>query len=126
MDQLSNNSMSDFVKVSLSKIKEMVDVNTIVGEPIEGPDGMTLIPVSKVSFGFGTAGADSAKNRNSLSAANGAGVKIEPICFLVIKNGVVRTLGIQPPPSGAFERIVDMVPVIMDKVDERKGKSKEK
>lgn len=126
MDQLAKNSMNDFIRVSLGKIKEMIDVNTIVGEPIDGPDGMTLIPVSKVSFGFGTAGASSAKGKDSLSAANGAGVKIEPICFLVIKNGVVRTLGIQPPPSGAFERIVDMVPVIMDKVDERKAKAKEK
>lgn len=126
MEQIQKDPMSEFMQVSLTKIKEMVDVNTIVGDPVEGPDGITLIPVSRVTFGFGSGGSDIVKSgRGGVAAGSGAGVRIEPIGFLIIKDGSVRMLNIQPPASNTFDRIVDLIPQLMDKAEEFKTKRAE-
>lgn len=106
----------------MTKIKEMVDVNTIVGEPIT-VDGMTLVPVSRVSFGFGSAGSDIAvKSRPGFGGGSGAGIRIEPMGFLIVKDGTVRMLNIMPPPSNTFDRLLDMIPTFMDKSEEFREK----
>jgi len=119
--------MSEMMRVSMSKIKEMVDVNTIVGEPISAPDGITLVPVSKVSFGFGSAGTDlTGKSRPGFGGGTGAGIRIDPIGFLIIKDGSVRMLNIMPPPNTTLDRVLDMVPTLMDKAEAMNEKRKAK
>ncbi len=117
--------MAEFLQTSMSKIKEMVDVNTIVGDPVTTPDGITLVPVSRVTFGFGGGGGDQVKQRSGFTGGSAAAVKIEPIGFLVIRNGVVNMLNIQPPASNTFERIVDLIPQLMDKAEQMRDKKAE-
>ena len=107
--------MAEFLQTSMAKIKEMVDVNTIGGDPVTTPDGVTLVPVSRVSFGFGGGGGDLVKQRSGFAGGSGAAVRIEPIGFLVIRNGIVNMLNIQPPAANTFDRIVDLIPQLMDK-----------
>ena len=111
--------MAEFLQTSMAKIKEMVDVNTIVGDPVTTPDGVTLVPVSRVSFGFGGGGGDLVKQRSGFAGGSGAAVRIEPIGFLVIRNGIVNMLNIQPPAANTFDRIVDLIPQLMDRAAPR-------
>lgn len=126
MEQLQSTPMAELLQVSMAKIKDMVDVNTIIGDPISTDDGLTLIPVSRVSFGFGSGGSDIVKNRNGFAGGSGAGVKIEPIGFLIIKDGLVRMLNIQPPANNTIDRIVDLIPQLLDKAEEVKNKKADK
>ena len=103
---------------TIAKIREMVDVNSVVGEPITTPDGVTIIPVSKVSVGFGGGGSDfSTKNGdNPFGGGVGAGVKVTPIAFLIIKEGNVRMIPVATPANTTADRIVEMVPDTLDKL----------
>ena len=115
----------------MQKIREMVDVNTIVGVPISTVDGITLIPVSKVSFGFASGGSDFlTKNQqpgqnNTFGGGSGAGVHITPVAFVVINNGSVKMLNVAPPVTTTVDRVIDMVPDVIDKVNEMINKDKE-
>lgn len=123
------NSVNELMRSTMEKIHEMVDTNTIVGQPITTPDGVTLIPISKVSFGFGTGGGDYGKTQPSKFGGGGAaGVNIDPVAFLVIRDGVTRVLPVAAPPVSTLDRIVEMVPDVMDKVEnyfDKRAKSKE-
>lgn len=121
MDQ-AQTPMAEFLQTSMAKIKEMVNVNTIVGDPVTTPDGVTLVPVSRVSFGFGGGGGDLVKQRSGFAGGSGAAVRIEPIGFLVIRNGIVNMLNIQPPAANTFDRIVDLIPQLMDKAEQLRDK----
>ncbi len=109
--------LNDLMRSTMDKIHEMVDTNTIVGEPIQTPDGVTLIPISRVSFGFGSGGGDYGKTTQNFGGGSGAGVKIDPVAFLVVKDGTTRVLPVAVPPVSTADRIIDMVPDIMDKVE---------
>ena len=110
--------IGDMMEKTMSKIKEMVDVNTIVGTPITTPDGITLIPVSKVSFGFASGGSDfPVKEKSGFGGGNGAGIKIEPVGFLTIKDGAVRMINITPPADTTVDRVVELIPDVIDKVE---------
>lgn len=110
--------LNDLMRSTMEKIHEMVDTNTIVGQPITTPDGVTLIPISKVSFGFGSGGGDYGKApKENFGGGSAAGVKIDPVAFLVIKDGTTRVLPVAVPPASTVDRIVEMVPDIMDKVE---------
>ena len=106
---------------TIAKIKEMVDANSVVGTPIVSADGTTIIPVSKISIGFGGGGSDFA-NKNPAAQSNpfgggiGAGVKVVPIAFLIIKDGNVRMLPVAIPANTTADRIVEMVPDTLDKI----------
>ena len=116
---MERHPIGDLTEVTLTKIKEMVDVNTIVGQPIITPDGTTLIPVSKVTFGFGSGGSDVPLEEGSgFGGGNGAGVKIDPVGFLTISDGVVKMLNITAPASTTVDRLVELVPDIIDKVEQ--------
>ena len=116
---MENNPISDIMNVSMAKIRELVDVNTVVGEPILTPDGITIIPISKVSFGFGSGGSEfPVKEKNGMGGGGAAGVKIEPIGFLTVKEGNVRMLNITPPACTTVDRLVEMVPDVFDRVQE--------
>lgn len=112
------NPLSDLMQSTMEKVHEMVDTNTIVGQPITTPDGVTLIPISKVSFGFGGGGGDYGKNaaQTNFGGGAGAGVKIDPVAFLIIKDGVTRMLPVAAAPLNTVDRIIDMAPDVVDKV----------
>ncbi len=96
----------------------MVDVNTVVGEPITSPDGITLIPVSRVSFGFASGGSEfPTREKTGYGGGNGAGVKIDPIGFLIVKDGTVRMLNIAPPPANTADRVLEMLPDLIDRAE---------
>ena len=117
-----NHPIGDLMSTTMQKIREMVDVNTIVGEPVTTPDGVTLVPVSRVSFGFGGGGGGLVKQRDGFAGGSAAAVRIEPIGFLVIRNGIVNMLNLQPPASNTLDRIVDLIPQLMDKAEQLRDK----
>ena len=128
---MDKHPIGDLMETTMQKIREMIDVNTIVGEPIVTADGVTLIPVSKVSFGFGGGGGDfPAKNRqpnetNPFGGGSGAGVSIVPVAFLIVTGENVRIINIGPPATTTVDRVVDMVPEVMDKVSKLISKNKD-
>ena len=125
MDNLEKKPLSDLMATTMTKIREMVDSNSIIGETITTPDGVTVIPVSRVSFGFGTGGSDYGKTVDKFGGAGAAGVKIEPVSFLIIKDGVTRVMPVVLPAVGPVDRILDMVPEVMDRVESFVAKKKE-
>ena len=114
---MENHPIGDIMEAAMDKIRTMVDSNTVVGEPITTPDGVTLIPVSRLSFGFGCGGGDYGKQAPKFGGASTAGVRVEPVAFLVIKEGVTRVLPVAMPAVGTVDRIIDMVPEVMDRVE---------
>lgn len=123
--------LNDLMGSTMDKVKAMADVNAIVGAPIQAGE-VTIIPVSRVSYGFASGGSDFASKNQKPDAANafgggsGAGVNIIPIAFLVVRGENVRLLPVMPPPGGAVDRVVDMVPDLVDKITDFVEKQKEK
>ena len=115
------NSISAMMEASMDKIRQMVDSNTVVGEPINTADGVTLIPVSRLSFGFGYG-----KQPDKVGAAAAAGVRVEPMAFLVVKDGVTRMLPVGTPAITTVDRVVEMVPQVMDRVESFIDRKREK
>ena len=110
--------LPNMLETTIQKIREMVDVNSVIGQPITTPDGVTIIPVSKVSVGFGGGGSDfaSRNTENPFGGGVGGGVKVSPVCFLVVKDGNVRMLSVPAPANSTTERIVEMLPDTLDKI----------
>ena len=110
-------TLPNMLENTIAKIREMVDVNSVIGNPITTPDGVTIIPVSKVSVGFGGGGSDYAKSTSdAFGGGAGGGVKVTPICFLIVQNGSVRMMPVAAPASTTADRIVEMVPDTLDKI----------
>ena len=113
------NSISAMMEASMDKIRQMVDSNTIIGKPIITEDGTTILPVSKVSFGFASGGTDfdgkNAANKDLFGGGSGAGVNIQPVAFLVIKDGCVRTIQLTDG-SNSVDRALAMLPELVEKV----------
>jgi sporulation protein YtfJ len=126
-----NHPINDLVNTTMDKIRTLVDSNTIIGEPIHA-EGITLIPVSRLSFGFAGGGSDfTTKNQkpagdNSFGGGSGAGARLEPVAFLVIKGDNVRLLPVAPPPGTTVDRVIEMVPEVLDKVTAFIEKQQEK
>lgn len=117
---MSDCSINNMVDTTMEKIKQLVDVNTIIGESIKLDNGVVIIPVSKVSYGFASGGSEfSAKKENKdnlFGGGSGAGVTISPIAFLTVnKDGNVKILHAEPVLSTA-EKVIDMVPEVVDKL----------
>ncbi len=122
---MEDNRIGELMDVTMTRIKQLVDTNTIVGSPIVTPDGIMVIPVSRVSFGFGTGGSDYGKTVDKFGGAGAAGVRIDPVSFLIIKDGVTRVVPVALPAIGPVDRILDMVPEVMDRVESFVAKKKE-
>ncbi len=122
---MSDHPIKDMMGVTMEKIKEMVDVNTIVGEPIVLADGTTIIPISKVSFGFASGGSDlpAKVEKDLFGGGTGAGVSIQPIAFLVIINGEAKLLQVSMNASSQ-NAIINLIPDVVDKVSDMLGSSK--
>ena len=124
---MSEHPINSLMDTTLKKIKELVDVNSIVGDPITTPDGTTIIPVSKVSYGFASGGSDlptKKDNRECFGGGSGAGVTIQPIGFLSIYKGSVKMVPIEKF-DGPVDRIVGMIPEAFDKISGFFKKDKE-
>lgn len=113
--------------VSMEKIREMVDVNTIIGEPITAPEGTVIIPVSKVAFGFASGGSDlPVQAAEKFAGGSGAGVTVKPEAFIVIKkDGSVQLLEMGKSAS-PIEGIVDAIPGVIDKIKSMMSKDGDK
>ncbi len=111
-----DDKVKELVKTSLDKVKELSDADTIIGEPIK-LDGVTIIPISKVSYGFAAGGSDLPSKNNSglFGGGTGGGVTIQPIAFIVVANGDVKLLQINQDKSSTGA-IVNLVPELFDKV----------
>ncbi len=114
-------TLPNMLENTISKIREMVDVNSVIGDPITTPDGVTIIPVSKVSVCFGGGGSDFVsknvnKQENPFGGGVGGGVKVTPIAFLIIKDGNVRMMPVAAPANTTADRVVEMVPDVLDKI----------
>ncbi len=115
---MENSNIGNLMDITMKKIHDMVDVNTVVGTPINTPDGITVIPVSRVSYAFASGGSDfRVKEKPGFGGGNGAGVKIEPIGFLIVKDGNVRMVSITPPASNTIDRVIEKAPELMDTVE---------
>lgn len=114
-------NLPNMLDATIAKLKEMVSVNSVVGDPIVTADGVTIIPVSNVSVGFGGGGSDFVSKNvnhqdNPFGGGVGAGVKVTPVAFLIIKDGNVRMLPVATPANTTADRIVEMVPDTLDKI----------
>ena len=116
---MAEHPIQNLMNVTMDKIRQMVDSNTIVGKPITTDDGTTILPVSKVSFGFASAGTDfdgkNAANKDLFGGGSGAGVNIQPVAFLVVKDGCVRTIQLSDG-SNTVDRALTMIPELVEKV----------
>ncbi len=103
---------------TIEKMRSMVDTSTIIGEPIVAGD-VTLIPVSKVSYGFGSGGTDlpSKQSNDLFGGGSGGGMSISPVAFIVIENGKCRMMQISNYTSSA-DRAIAMIPELVDRVTE--------
>lgn len=113
-------NIPEMLENTIGKIREMVDVNSVIGDPITA-GGVTIIPVSKVSVGFGGGGSDYVsknlnKQDNPFGGGAGGGVKVIPVAFLIIKDGSVRMLPVAAPANTTADRIVEMIPDTLDKI----------
>ena len=122
---MSEHPIEGLMDVTLEKIKSMVDSNTIIGNPINMPDGTLILPVSKVSFGFASGGSDfpSKTSKQLFGGGGGAGVSISPLAFLVVRGNSVRMLQLADT-SNSVDRAIGMMPEMVDKVADLFGKSK--
>ena len=123
--------IGELMEITMTKIKEMVDVNTVVGDPITTHDGVTIVPISRVTFGFASGGSEFPvkDGQKGFGGANGAGITINPVGFLVINDGNVRMLNIGPPAGTTIDRLVELIPDVMDRVknfiDSRKNEDED-
>ena len=115
---MSEHPLQGLMDVAIARIKELVDSNTIIGDAITTQDGTTILPVSKVNFGFASGGsAFPSKNpRELFGGGSGAGVSIHPVGFLVIKNGDVKLLQLADPAKTTADRLVNAMPDVIDKI----------
>ena len=122
-----SNSIENLMDSTLSKLKEIVNADTIIGKSINTPDGTVVIPVSKVSYGFASGGSDLCPNKtdkNLFGGGNGAGVSISPVAFLVISGNDVKLLQIESF-SSSLDRVISMAPDVIDKISKFLKKKKE-
>ena len=125
---INNTPVSDLLGISMEKIKEMADVNAIIGQPIKLEDGTTIIPVSKVSYGFASGGSDlpSKYDKNLFGGGAGAGVSIKPEGFLVIAPDGTAKMVPMEASSDPISTAIEKVPVVIEKVQGFVNKKKNK
>ncbi|WP_018131945.1 GerW family sporulation protein [Effusibacillus pohliae] len=128
---MADHPIQSLMQTAMENLKEMVDVNTIIGDAVETPDGSVILPISKVGFGFAAGGSEFEVDRAGGGSGNGAdfpfgggaggGVSITPIGFLVVSNGQVKLLSSEAP-NQLYERLIDMAPQVIEKIQAMTGK----
>lgn len=114
-------NLPNMLEKTVTKIREMVDVNSVIGDPITTADGITIIPISKVSVGVFGGGSDYVsknpnKQDNPFGGGAGGGVNVTPVAFLIVKDGNVRMLPVAAPANTTADRLVEQIPDALDKV----------
>lgn len=109
-------NVSELLAASMEKVRNMVDSNTVVGAPITVSESVTVIPVSKITFGLASGGTDIASKADSFGGGTGCGVRITPVCFIVVQKDTVRVLPVETPPVTAAERVIEQIPDLVDKL----------
>lgn len=114
---MAEHPIQGMMGVSMEKIRQMVDSNTIIGEPIHADQNTTIIPVSRVTFGFAAGGSDvgGKSSKEMFGGGSGAGISITPIAFLVVSNGNVRTVQLVDKASG-IDNAIAVLPELVDKI----------
>ncbi|MGQ9496975.1 MAG: GerW family sporulation protein [Desulfotomaculales bacterium] len=109
------------MKTAMESIREMVDVNTVVGDAVEAPDGTIVIPISRVAVGFAAGGGEfeaggaEEKAGFPFGGGSGAGVSVQPVGFLVVGKDQIRLLPVET--NFAVDRLIDLAPQIIEKLD---------
>ncbi len=111
------NGAANLLQETFDKVKNNIDVSTVIGDPVYTESGMTIIPISKVTYGFATGGDDfpTSGGKEMFGGCGGAGVTITPIAFMLIQDGEVTIKHISGSDSAA-EKMVNLVPGMFDKV----------
>lgn len=124
---MEEHPIQGLMKTAMENIKEMVDVNKIVGDPVECPDGSVILPISRVGFGFAAGGSefgqssqdssdmDESSSKMPFGGGSGGGVSIQPIAFLVVGNGTVKVVPLDEQ-THLFDRIIESAPIVVDKI----------
>ncbi|MEG0898198.1 MAG: GerW family sporulation protein [Oscillospiraceae bacterium] len=114
---MSQHPINELLNSSMQNLRQLVDVNTIIGDPIKIDDKTTIIPISKVSFGFASGGSDlpTQKPTELFGGGSGSGVSIQPLAFLVVQDGKVELMQMATNNNTA-DRVVNMVPGVIDKI----------
>lgn len=117
MEQEKKNPLSELMRTTMEHIKTMADANTIIGTPIHA-EGVTLIPVSKLSIGVGGGGTEYMQSSTqNFGGGSAASAKLEPVAFLTVReDGSVKLLPVTPPPATTVDRVIETVPEVVDKV----------
>ena len=125
---MKEQSAAGILGTTIEKIKDMVDSKTIIGDPIDAGDGIKVIPVSKVTYGFASGGSDfpTKTSKELFGGGGGAAVTLTPVAFLIINNGSVSVKYITEGPDASVERVVSMIPDLIDKLSEVVDKLKSK
>lgn len=113
--------VENLMRSTMENLRDMIDANTVIGEPIETKDGTCIIPVSKLSFGFISGGSEFTSSRNNpeensypFGGGSGSGVSLKPITFLVIKDDMVRIMPIEY--DNTYDKLIDSVPQVLDTI----------
>lgn len=121
---MEKHPIQGLMETSMQNIRDMVDVNTVLGDPITARDGSTVVPVSKVSFGFVAGGGEysmkSAQDDYPFAGGAGAGVSLQPVGFLVCGENHVRMLPAQTKSS--VDRVIDLLPGVLEEIKNTLGK----
>ena len=117
-----SNAANAKIEATINQIKNVVDVSTIIGQPIVVGD-VTILPVSKVTYGFASGGSDlpNKTNKELFAGGGGAGVTMQPLAFLIVSEGGVRILEISSKYNNGLDRALTMAPDLIDKVKETLG-----
>ena len=117
-----NHPLSDMLASSMGKLRDMIDVNTVIGTPVTAGD-VTIIPVTKVSIGYAAGGSDYATknyppNRdNAFGGGTGGSIKVTPVAFLIVRGESVRMLPVAEPASTSMDRLIEQLPDLLDKAE---------
>ena len=125
---MDKNPIGELMQNTMENVKSILKVDTVVGDPIYTPDGIMLVPISRISVGFGGGGVEfnsKKEGERPYGGGNATGVKIEPIGFLIVKDGSVRMVSVTPPANTTVDRVIDLVPQVMDRIDSFIEKNKE-
>lgn len=115
-----SNPISDMMGTSMENIRQMVDANTVMGQPVVTADGTTVIPISRVKFAFAGGGSEfnskNAGDQKPYGGGTGGSVSVTPVAFLISKEGSCRILPVPEPATNSLERAIEQFPDIADKV----------
>lgn len=122
MDSEKGHPIEGLMKTAMESIKEMVDVNTILGDPVETPDGNVILPVSRISLGFAAGGTEyeveqrrnDSPSKFPFGGGSGAGISVNPVGFLVVGQGQVRLMPVDA--NAIYDRLIDLAPKVIDKI----------